>query len=346
MAARSQGAGHPGRLPRWRHRADSCDPRYVDDESAGRRTSRSAARARSFRTAVLLLIALVCWDRRVLGLWRRRSAQFFYGASAGVMLLFALGPVARVVRIAVPLSDAVFVADGTARRRRAASAGAVRHALRDVSRPGGGDRIQPVHAWRAPRSSSPQCSPRRSTSKAGSRGSPSWPFRRRSISNRCGPELPLLELPVAEGFSDSAAMLRATRHHHPLFHGTSGYSPPHYEVMLSRLQAVGSAHDRSASGVRAVPRLRESRRTTPSSARATSSISFLAPPSSAAARPARCTNCRARHLRCQRTRRPQNCRSRRFRCPSTRKWSPACAIGSCQPAGIRADRNCQAMKCP
>jgi hypothetical protein len=55
------------------------------------------------------------------------------------------------------------------------------------------------------------------------------------------PEMPLLELPIVDGFSESAAMLRATRHKHVLVNGTSGYSPPHYDAMVAGLGAADTS---------------------------------------------------------------------------------------------------------
>src|SRR4030095_6229186 len=55
------------------------------------------------------------------------------------------------------------------------------------------------------------------------------------------PEIPLLELPIVDGFSESAAMLRATRHRHVLVNGTSGYSPPHSAALVARLGAADTS---------------------------------------------------------------------------------------------------------
>ena len=190
-----------------------------------------------FRTTVLLLIGLVCWDRRVIGLWQRRSAQFFYVASAGVMLLFALGPVARIAGspflYQTPYSWLMELPGGDALRvparfgvlfamclGQAAAIGFSRFTLAGATKLVAAVLTAAIYieGW-----------------------VPRFPVMAVSPSfdlEQMRPELPLLELPVAEGFADSEAMLRATRHHHPLFHGTSGYSPPHYEVMLSRLQLL------------------------------------------------------------------------------------------------------------
>jgi hypothetical protein len=184
-----------------------------------------------------LLIGLVCWDRRVIGLWQRRSAQFFYVASAGVMLLFALGPVAKVFGspflYQTPYSWLMELPGGDALRvparfgvlfamclGQAAAIGFSRFTLAGATKLLAAVLTAAIYieGW----------VPRLPVMAV----SPSFDLE------QMRPELPLVELPVAEGFADSEAMLRATRHHHPLFHGTSGYSPPHYEVMLSRLQLL------------------------------------------------------------------------------------------------------------
>jgi hypothetical protein len=47
---------------------------------------------------------------------------------------------------------------------------------------------------------------------------------------------PVLELPMRDLYSDTAAMLRATRHGHPLFNGYSGYEPIHYFALQEGAQ--------------------------------------------------------------------------------------------------------------
>ena len=190
-----------------------------------------------FRAALLVLIAVVCWDRRVLGLWQRRSAQFFYGAGAVVMLLFALGPVARVFGspflYQTPYAWLMELPGGDALRvparfgilfamclGQAAAIGFTRFSLAGATKFVAVVLTAAIYieGWvpRLPVQAVP----------------PMFDLE------QMRQELPLLELPVSESFSDSEAMLRATRHRHPLFHGTSGYAPPHYEGMVSRLQAL------------------------------------------------------------------------------------------------------------
>ena len=190
-----------------------------------------------FRAALLVLIVVVWWDRRALGLWQRRSAQFFYGAGAVVMLLFALGPVARVFGspflYQTPYSWLMELPGGDALRvparfgvlfamclGQAAAIGFTRFSLSGATKVVAAVLTAAIYVegW-VPRF-------------------PVQPVPPMFDLEQMRPELPLLELPVSEHFSDSEAMLRATRHRHPLVHGTSGYAPPYYEGMVARLQAL------------------------------------------------------------------------------------------------------------
>src|SRR6185503_17251704 len=56
----------------------------------------------------------------------------------------------------------------------------------------------------------------------------------------------VLELPMADLYSDTQAMLRATQSPHTLVNGFSGYSPPHYDLLQ---EGLGS---RDASALRAL----------------------------------------------------------------------------------------------
>jgi hypothetical protein len=49
--------------------------------------------------------------------------------------------------------------------------------------------------------------------------------------------VPVLELPMANPYTDIAAMLRATVHRHPLVNGYSGYGPAHYDALQEALNA-------------------------------------------------------------------------------------------------------------
>src|SRR4029453_5426820 len=47
----------------------------------------------------------------------------------------------------------------------------------------------------------------------------------------------VLELPNADLYADTGAMLRATRHGRPIVNGFSGYEPPHYAFLRQAVQA-------------------------------------------------------------------------------------------------------------
>ena len=44
-------------------------------------------------------------------------------------------------------------------------------------------------------------------------------------------DMPVLELPMRDAYTDTAAMLRATHHRRPLINGFSGYAPAHYSPL-------------------------------------------------------------------------------------------------------------------
>jgi hypothetical protein len=52
-----------------------------------------------------------------------------------------------------------------------------------------------------------------------------------ALVGRTDRQTPVLELPIQDVFTDTAAMLRATAHGHPLVNGFSGYEPAHYTPM-------------------------------------------------------------------------------------------------------------------
>jgi hypothetical protein len=54
------------------------------------------------------------------------------------------------------------------------------------------------------------------------------------------PQAAVLEVPMRDLWSDTAALLRATRHGHPVVNGFSGYGPPHYNALTEGL-ASGDA---------------------------------------------------------------------------------------------------------
>ena len=189
-----------------------------------------------FAGALLVAIALL-WDRRLLDVWRRRSMLFFYGTGAVLMLLFALGPTGRAFGWSffyqAPYSWLMYLPGGAALRVPArfgilfafclGQAAAI--ALARLTPRGG------PHALVAALAAAVYLEG----------WVPHLPVKDVPPTfelEQMRPEIPLLELPIVDGFSESAAMLRATRHKHVLVNGTSGYSPPHYDAMVAGLQAV------------------------------------------------------------------------------------------------------------
>ncbi len=143
---------------------------------------------------------------------------------------------APCVRRADLLSGAVRVADDAARRAISARAGALRDAGHAVPVADGGLGAHPHQRPDGPRSCwwPRSCSASRST--AGCRCSRRIRFRPRSIYRGSIASIPVLELPMEGVYSDTAAMLRATDHRHPLVNGFSGYLPRHYPALQEAMQ--------------------------------------------------------------------------------------------------------------
>jgi hypothetical protein len=53
--------------------------------------------------------------------------------------------------------------------------------------------------------------------------------------------VPVLELPAGELYGETAAMLRATGHGHPIMNGYSGYLPPYYDLMAEGFRTFDSS---------------------------------------------------------------------------------------------------------
>jgi hypothetical protein len=182
------------------------------------------------------LVVAACWDARVIDAWRRRSPFLFYSVAAVVMLAFALGPVARLfgtpfwfqapyywlmqlpgghafrapARFATLLSlclatAAALAFDRLSRQGRPVFAGVVALAvILEGWVPHMGLGIVPVPP---------------------------------DLGN-VDQEQVMLELPSVDAYSDTAAMLRATRTGHRLVNGFSGYTPPHYPLLQEGLNNI------------------------------------------------------------------------------------------------------------
>lgn len=194
--------------------------------------------AKALFAAMLVVVAAVLWDRRLLDAWRRRSVLCFYAVAAATMFLFALGPTGRAWGTAffyhAPYSWLMALPGGHALRVPArfgilfmlCLGQAAALAFSRMSRQGTAMSMRLAAAlacavflegWipKLPVDPVP----------------PSFDLL------QMRPEIPLLELPIASTYTETAAMLRATRHHHVLVNGMSGYSPPHYDPMVLGLLA-------------------------------------------------------------------------------------------------------------
>ncbi len=199
-----------------------------------------------FIAACLLAIAWLS-DRRTREGWRRRSVFIFYGAAAIVMLILALGPVARAFgEVFWPRAPYLWVMDlpgGRALRVPARFAmlfvlclsqfAALAFARLANGRTG----LEPVVAVLALVIALEGWVPRMPTAPVPAPLDLSADARAGSAA--------VLELPVGDVFAETAAMLRAVGHRLPLVNGFSGYTPPHYFPLRNAL----AGHDRTALDV-------------------------------------------------------------------------------------------------
>ncbi|MCC7010636.1 MAG: hypothetical protein IT184_17635 [Acidobacteria bacterium] len=190
---------------------------------------------RTFGIAICLLVFAALVDPRLRAAWRRRSPLVFYAAATLVMGVFALGPSAHAFGTLwlhdAPYSWLMALPGGNALRvparfgmlcalclSTAAAVGFSRVARTRAARPIAAAIGLAILAdgWMPDFTIAP-LSPATVTAPGEDRG------------------LPLLELPMENVFSDTAAMLRSTMHRHPLINGFSGYAPAHYGVLQHAL---------------------------------------------------------------------------------------------------------------
>jgi hypothetical protein len=198
-------------------------------------------------TALWLLVFAIAIDRRLVDAWRRRSAFLFYTAAAIVMLVFALGPFGHVFGVtmiyAPPYYWLLQLPGGGSLRvparfgllfvmclTQAAAIGFARLTpAPGPPKPGGGGGIRRgllaglallivLDGWvlRMPTGASPT-------------GVDLSSIDRRSM---------VLELPIVNEYSSTAAMLRQTRHGRPIANGYSGYTLPHQIVFEAGLREL------------------------------------------------------------------------------------------------------------
>ena len=165
--------------------------------------------------------------------WRRRSPLLFYAVAAAVMLAFALGPVARLFGTPfwffTPYYWLMQLPGGHALRAPARFATLVSLCLS-------------IAAALAFHRLSPRRRPALAAVVALAVTLEGWVPHMGIGMVPVPPDLGgldreevMLELPSADAYSDTAAMLRATRTGHRLVNGFSGYTPPHYALLQEGL---------------------------------------------------------------------------------------------------------------
>ena len=180
-----------------------------------------------------LLAAMFC-DRRVLELWRKRSLFFFYVLAAAIMAVLAMGPIARAfgVRFMYPAPYAWLMAlpGGYSLRVPARFTMLAILCLAQAAalawtrlRPNGAR--APVLAVVALAVFVDGWTPKLQVA----------PVPAPVTLSGLDTSIPVLELPMRDLYSDTAAMLRATVHGHPVVNGFSGYGPPHYFPLMTGL---------------------------------------------------------------------------------------------------------------
>jgi hypothetical protein len=180
--------------------------------------------------------AAILRDRRVAAIWRRRSAFAFFAAAAFVLFVLALGPVAKVFGTRflyrAPYSWLMSLPGGHSLRVPARLAMLVCLCL------GQGAAIAFTRFTR-------QGAPRVFVAAlALAIGLDGWVFAFKTAPvpaaidlSGLDPRAAVLELPMADVYQDTRAMLRSIQHGHPIINGFSGYGPPHYDVLQSGVRA-------------------------------------------------------------------------------------------------------------
>jgi hypothetical protein len=186
-------------------------------------------------TVVWLFIAAILVDARLVAGWRRRSVFLFYAAAAGVLMFLALGPTPRAFgerfMYKAPYAWLMELPGGHALRVPARFGMLVMLCLtmtatmafvrltKGRARPGLLALVSVAVLADGWVPNMPAIAVPASIDLTG-------------LDDRAA----VMELPFGEIYGDTAAMLRATRHGHPLFNGFSGYGPPHYGILAQSLR--------------------------------------------------------------------------------------------------------------
>jgi hypothetical protein len=180
-------------------------------------------------TAAWLLFFAIAIDRRLVDGWRRRSVFLFYTAAAVVMFVFALGPIGRAfdvdVLYALPYYWLMELPVGGALRVPARFAMLVVLCLGQAAAIGY-SRLTPVGARRG-----------LVAALAAVILAEGWVLRMKTDVVPSPADLSsvdrrsiVIELPVVDHYTATAALLRQMHHRHPIANGFSGYGLPHQGI--------------------------------------------------------------------------------------------------------------------
>ena len=189
-------------------------------------------------TLCVLAIAMF-WNPRFVQAWRRRSPFLFYAIASLLMLLFALGPVGHVAKVVfldpAPYYWLMQLPGGHAFRVPARFAMLFVLCLAEAAALAYANLTATGRLKRRPAMAAAVCV------AVGLEG---------FVANMAVAKIPapidlagldrgavILDLPLVDDFSDTAALLRATQSGHTLVNGFSGYAPPHYNLLREGLAA-------------------------------------------------------------------------------------------------------------
>jgi hypothetical protein len=201
---------------------------------------------KTFTTAVWLLLFAGLLHPRAWAAWRSRSPWLFYGAAAGAMFVLALGPMPHAfgepIFYRAPYAGLMALPGGHSLRVPARFAMPMMLCLSQaaafaVMRLSGGRLRAPLVAALALAIAIDGWVPVLKTD----------PVPAPVDLSGLDKSIPVLELPMADTYTETTAMLRAMRHEHPLVNGFSGYTPPHYDPLLKSLA------DRNPEAFRSLP---------------------------------------------------------------------------------------------
>lgn len=185
------------------------------------------------------LIVAGLLDRRLADAWRRRSPFAFYTLAAVVLAVLALGPVGRVFGVRfmhfAPYAWLMELPGGDSLRVPARFAMLMILCLSQTA------------AMAFVRLTPNGVRPRMLALVAVLIAADGWVPQLQVAPTPEMVDLPglesqaaVLEVPMRDLWSDTAALLRATKHGHPVINGFSGYGPPHYNALMEGL-ASGDA---------------------------------------------------------------------------------------------------------